>query len=152
MYGHMLHVAPDRFDEIRPGSVLRSSPLHLEIAGVVVFTLPVHPFVVDDDLVNHPLLAQIDHKPVGEDVFLRIPLVRFAHGPLTVDGAIRFGFAGIKNVGAGAIEAIIDTRESEGPFESVFDFVWARAYMSAASTVRARSEACRESASLASLP
>jgi len=39
-----------------------------------------------------------------------------------VDGAIRFGFAGIKNVGAGAIQAVLDTRESEGPFESIFDF------------------------------
>ena len=39
-----------------------------------------------------------------------------------VDGAIRFGFAGIKNVGAGAIEAILETRRAEGPFESLFDF------------------------------
>jgi len=39
-----------------------------------------------------------------------------------VGGAIRFGFAGIKNVGAGAIEVILAARESEGPFKSVFDF------------------------------
>jgi DNA polymerase-3 subunit alpha len=39
-----------------------------------------------------------------------------------VDGAIRFGFAGIKNVGAGAIQAILDARASDGPFTSVFDF------------------------------
>jgi len=38
-----------------------------------------------------------------------------------VDGAIRFGFAGIKNVGQGAIEAILDARE-ESSFHSVFDF------------------------------
>ncbi|MCA9501870.1 MAG: DNA polymerase III subunit alpha [Myxococcales bacterium] len=39
-----------------------------------------------------------------------------------VDGAIRFGFAGIKNVGAGAIDAILEARRADGPFESLFDF------------------------------
>jgi DNA polymerase-3 subunit alpha len=39
-----------------------------------------------------------------------------------VEGAIRFGFAGIKNVGAGAIDAILETRDAEGAFGSVFDF------------------------------
>jgi DNA polymerase-3 subunit alpha len=37
-------------------------------------------------------------------------------------GAIRFGFAGIKNVGGGAIEAILRSREQEGAFRSVYDF------------------------------
>ncbi len=40
-----------------------------------------------------------------------------------VDGAIRFGFAGIKNVGAGAIDAVLESRDEEGPFKSFFDFV-----------------------------
>ena len=39
-----------------------------------------------------------------------------------VEGKIRFGFGGIKNLGAGAITSIIESRESEGPFESLFDF------------------------------
>ena len=39
-----------------------------------------------------------------------------------VEGAIRFGFAGIKNVGAGAIEAILEGRRTDGPFTSLFDF------------------------------
>ena len=39
-----------------------------------------------------------------------------------VDGAIRFGFGGIKNVGAGAVDSILTTREAEGPFRSLFDF------------------------------
>ena len=39
-----------------------------------------------------------------------------------VDESIRFGFAGIKNVGQGAIDAILASREVDGPFESVFDF------------------------------
>ena len=35
---------------------------------------------------------------------------------------IRFGFAGIKNVGEGAVDAILASREAEGRYESVFDF------------------------------
>jgi len=37
-------------------------------------------------------------------------------------GKIRFGFAGIKNVGEGAIEALLETRRTDGPFTSLFDF------------------------------
>jgi len=40
-----------------------------------------------------------------------------------VEGAIRFGFSGIKNVGAGAIENILAARNAdEGSFKSLFDF------------------------------
>ncbi len=38
-------------------------------------------------------------------------------------GAIRFGMAGIKGVGEGAVEAIIKEREKNGPFRDVYDFV-----------------------------
>ena len=37
------------------------------------------------------------------------------------DGAIRFGMGAIKNAGTSAIEAIVETREEEGPFETIFD-------------------------------
>ncbi len=37
-------------------------------------------------------------------------------------GAIRFGMGGIKGVGQGAVEAIIDERKKNGPFKSIFDF------------------------------
>ncbi len=37
-------------------------------------------------------------------------------------GAIRFGLAAVKNVGAGAVQPIITSRESGGPFESLEDF------------------------------
>jgi DNA polymerase-3 subunit alpha len=41
----------------------------------------------------------------------------------TAEGGIRFGLAGIKNVGDGAIEAIVAARSaSEGRFDSLFDF------------------------------
>lgn len=38
-------------------------------------------------------------------------------------GNIRFGMAGIKGVGLGAVENIVAVRDSGGPFESIFDFV-----------------------------
>ncbi|MFW5855204.1 MAG: DNA polymerase III subunit alpha, partial [Thermodesulfobacteriota bacterium] len=41
----------------------------------------------------------------------------------TVDGdRIRFGLVAVKNVGEGAIEAIVAAREEDGPFSSIFDF------------------------------
>ncbi len=40
----------------------------------------------------------------------------------TVDAAIRFGLAAIKNVGSGAIESIIERREQDGPFSSFANF------------------------------
>lgn len=36
--------------------------------------------------------------------------------------AIRFGLAGIKNVGLGAVEAIVAERQESGPFKGLFDF------------------------------
>jgi DNA polymerase-3 subunit alpha len=38
------------------------------------------------------------------------------------DNAIRFGLGAIRGVGRSAIDSIIETRSSEGPFESLFDF------------------------------
>ncbi len=39
-----------------------------------------------------------------------------------VEKAIRFGFAGIKNVGEGAVTSILTSRAEEGPYSSLFDF------------------------------
>jgi len=41
---------------------------------------------------------------------------------LVVRGAIRFGLVAIKNVGGGAIDAVIAGREAGGKFENLFDF------------------------------
>jgi DNA polymerase-3 subunit alpha len=35
---------------------------------------------------------------------------------------IRFGLAAVKNVGIGAVESIVEARDSGGPFQSLFDF------------------------------
>jgi DNA polymerase-3 subunit alpha len=40
-----------------------------------------------------------------------------------VEEGIRFGFAGVKNVGDAAIDAILETRAAGGPFTSLYDFV-----------------------------
>ncbi len=37
-------------------------------------------------------------------------------------GAIRYGLAGIKGVGAGAVEALVKEREANGPFKGLVDF------------------------------
>ncbi|WP_291858902.1 DNA polymerase III subunit alpha [Marinilabilia sp.] len=42
---------------------------------------------------------------------------------VNLQGAIRFGMAGIKGVGAGAVEEVIRKREEGGPFKGIFDFV-----------------------------
>ncbi len=39
-----------------------------------------------------------------------------------VKGAIRYGLAGIKGVGAGAVEALVQEREARGPFKGLVDF------------------------------
>ncbi|GHT76436.1 DNA-directed DNA polymerase [Bacteroidia bacterium] len=38
-------------------------------------------------------------------------------------GDIRFGLGGVKGVGRGAVEAIVQERETNGPFNGLFDFV-----------------------------
>jgi len=40
-----------------------------------------------------------------------------------VPEGIRFGFAGVKNVGDAAIDAVLETRAAGGPFTSLYDFV-----------------------------
>ena len=39
-----------------------------------------------------------------------------------VPEGIRFGLAGIKNVGEGAIDSILEERDAEGPYQSLYDF------------------------------
>ena len=39
------------------------------------------------------------------------------------EGAVRFGLAGIKSVGEGAADAIVNERLKNGPFKDIFDFI-----------------------------
>jgi DNA polymerase III subunit alpha len=51
------------------------------------------------------------------------PDVNSGDTTFTVDGGkIRFGLAAVKNVGEGAVEAIIEERRANGPFTSLFNF------------------------------
>lgn len=51
------------------------------------------------------------------------PDVNESHTTFTVvEGGIRFGLAAIKNVGEGAVESIIETRNDGGRFRSFYDF------------------------------
>jgi DNA polymerase-3 subunit alpha len=71
---------------------------------------------------NHDKLARyIAHaQQLGVEVLP--PSVNESSRDFTVvDEGIRFGLAGVKNVGEGAIEAILDARAS-GAYESLFDF------------------------------
>src|SRR4051794_8241889 len=44
------------------------------------------------------------------------------HDFVVVERNIRFGLDAVKNVGAAAVDAIIEAREQGGPFESIYDF------------------------------
>jgi DNA polymerase III subunit alpha len=44
------------------------------------------------------------------------------HDFVVVEGNIRFGLDAVKNVGAAAVDAIIEAREGGGPFRSIWDF------------------------------
>jgi len=65
------------------------------------------------------LLAET--KEMGIDVLppnVNESVVRFR----PVKGAVHFGLVGVKNVGAGAVEAFVAERETSGPFEGLMDF------------------------------
>ncbi|HET8672799.1 MAG TPA: OB-fold nucleic acid binding domain-containing protein, partial [Thermoleophilaceae bacterium] len=44
------------------------------------------------------------------------------HDFVVVEGNIRFGLDAVKNVGSAAVDAIIEARQSGGPFRSIWDF------------------------------
>jgi DNA polymerase-3 subunit alpha len=56
------------------------------------------------------------------EIAVRPPDINESRKSFTVVGdAIRFGLAAVKNVGEGTVEAIVDERESEGEYRSIFD-------------------------------
>ncbi len=59
------------------------------------------------------------------DIQMRAPCVNESVAEFSVaegGSAVLFGLAGVKNVGEGAVEAIVEVREKDGPFRSLFDF------------------------------
>ena len=60
-------------------------------------------------------------RDMGLEVLL--PDVNKSFNEFTVeDQAIRYGLSGIKGVGVGAVESIVEEREKDGPFTSLLDF------------------------------
>lgn len=61
----------------------------------------------------------------GSDLRVLGPDINESYTDFTVnkEGNIRFGMAGIKGVGEGAVNSIIAIRDQEGPFTDLFDFI-----------------------------
>lgn len=60
-------------------------------------------------------------RRIGIDVLP--PDVDKSYTGFTVEGAgIRFGMGAVKNVGGGAVDAIVAERDADGPFRDIFDF------------------------------
>jgi len=72
---------------------------------------------------NHDKLARYISHAHNQGIETLAPDVNESARDFTVvEGGIRFGLAGVKNVGEGAIDAIVEAREQGGPFQSLFDF------------------------------
>ncbi len=71
---------------------------------------------------NNDKLARIISHSREREIEVLPPDLNASERDFTVLAeGIRFGLAGVKNVGAGAINAVLEAREA-GPFSSVFDF------------------------------
>ena len=71
---------------------------------------------------NHDKLARYIAHAQQRGIDILAPSVNESERDFTVvREGVRFGLAGVKNVGEGAIEAILEARAS-GPFRSLFDF------------------------------
>ncbi|MBW2237115.1 MAG: DNA polymerase III subunit alpha, partial [Deltaproteobacteria bacterium] len=72
---------------------------------------------------NNDKLARIIAHSREKELEILPPDVNASSRDFTVvEEGIRFGLAGVKNVGSGAIDAILQAREEDGPFASLFDF------------------------------
>jgi len=67
------------------------------------------------------VLLILESRRLGIEVLS--PDVNRSFSAFTVEkGKIRYGLAAVKNVGEGAVEAVIAARQSKGEFNSIFDF------------------------------
>jgi DNA polymerase III subunit alpha len=75
------------------------------------------------ELGNTDKLMQFKAEAVRIGVPVKLPSINDSGVEFTVkDGAIHYALAALKNVGAGAMEAIIAERQARGPFTSLADF------------------------------
>jgi len=72
---------------------------------------------------NHDKLARYIAHARDREIAILPPDVNESERDFwVVEEGIRFGFSGIKNVGRGAVEAILEARSEGEPFQSFFDF------------------------------
>ncbi len=74
---------------------------------------------------EHEKLSRYMRDAAARGIRMRPPCVNESAGDFGVTeegGAIRFGLTGIKNVGEGAVEAIVEARLAGGPFQGLADF------------------------------
>ena len=72
---------------------------------------------------NHDKLARYIAHAAQSEINVLAPCVNQSARDFTVvDQGIRFGLAGVKNVGEGAIEAVTEAKREDGAFRSLYDF------------------------------
>ena len=72
---------------------------------------------------NHDKLARYIQHAQQKGIEILPPSVNESRRDFTVvDEGVRFGLAGVKNVGEGAIESILAARDAGEPFRTLFDF------------------------------
>jgi DNA polymerase-3 subunit alpha len=76
-----------------------------------------------NDMSDTDRLAQLIHEAREMGIEVLPPDVNLSQKVFTVEnGKIVFGLLGIKNVGSGAVDAIVAERQANGPFASFIDF------------------------------
>ncbi len=81
--------------------------------------------VLSRNLNNISELAKYMDECKSMGLKVKGPDVNLSRKRYSVDaeGAVRYGLAGIKSVGEGVADAIINEREEHGPYKDIFDFV-----------------------------
>ena len=75
-----------------------------------------------NDMADNKKLANVLEEARKLGLSMRPPSVNRSQAHFTVEeGAIRFGLGAVKNVGMGAIEAIVAAREKHGTFGTIFE-------------------------------
>jgi len=79
--------------------------------------------LISGDMSNTDKIYQYIQECKEMEIKVLPPDVNESVTTFSVKGtSLRFGLAAIKNVGESAVEAILETREEEGPFSSLYDF------------------------------
>ena len=79
--------------------------------------------ILNSFLGNTDSLVKLVNECKEKDLEILPPDVNLSEWDFAVvDDRIRFGLGAVKNVGAAAVESIIDARVNGGPFASLYEF------------------------------